>query len=203
MLVPTRLLLHCWHWQAFSLTCKSVGLETVPPLWPKSNLHLVRASRNKPDSHGSIDILVKKWILQVMVVGSNSRTKENRANSKPNSKPGRSRVGQTGIAHQTGCIDHVQLIHQLPRVFKSSVEHETSKAHKEVAKVGNLENRIVSISSTALDTFPGTVPVHDVRPGIHDLGRVIRGIVVLSHLSWALPRAVTLFLPLHTTVTST
>jgi len=63
------------------------------------------------------------------------------------------------------------------------VKHEAPKSDEEVAIVGDLEDLIMTVSATALDTLPGSVPEHEICEGVDYFGGIVRGIVVL--LCWS------------------
>ncbi len=46
---------------------------------------------------------------------------------EPKAEETRARVGEGGIAHQAGCIDHGELIDELHWVFQCGVEEKTAR----------------------------------------------------------------------------
>lgn len=90
-------------------------------------------------------------------------------------------VAQARIPHQTSCVDHIQFVNQLPRVFQGCVKHEAAEADEEVAVVGDFEDVIVAVPTAALDTLPGTVPEHQIGESVDYFGRVVCCVVVLDN----------------------
>lgn len=59
------------------------------------------------------------------------------------------------------------------------MEHEAAESHEQITVVGDLKDSVVVVPATALDSFPGAIPEHEIREGVHDFGGVVGGIVVL------------------------
>ena len=70
------------------------------------------------------------WVLQVMVVERDEERKANKGNSKNDGEGRTARVGEGRVAHQTGGVDHGELIDELHGVFQGCMEQEASGAHK-------------------------------------------------------------------------
>ena len=59
------------------------------------------------------------------------------------------------------------------------MEEEAACSHHEVSQQSNTEDLIMSISTTAENALNTEPHKHQVRQGVHDLGRIWGGIVVL------------------------
>ena len=97
----------------------------------------------------------------------------------------RARVRECRVAHQTGGVNHGELVDELHRVFEGGVEEEAAGADEQVADVADEEDGVVAVFSAGGDAPVGEVDEEEVRECINYFSRVGCCVVVLQSVSRA------------------
>ena len=68
----------------------------------------------------------------------------------------------------------------LGRTFERRVEKEAPCAHNEISNEGDKEDAVVAIAQAVVYALEREIDEQEIREGIHDLGRVDGGIIILA-----------------------
>ena len=105
------------HLDSLLLAGETVFFPRAPPPRAQRHLHGVHAAQDDDNSQDSVRVLVENGVLEVVVVQGNEDSQAREGDGQEETDAGWSRVGERGVAHQTGCVDHRQLIDQLHGVY--------------------------------------------------------------------------------------
>lgn len=98
------------HLFAPLLPLQPVLLARVAPFRPKGHLHGVHAAQDNDRGQDRVGILVEHWVLEVVVVECDEDGQSEEGDREEESHTRGARVGERGIAHQAGRVDHGQLV---------------------------------------------------------------------------------------------
>ena len=119
------------------------------------------------------------WILQVVVVEGDEEREAHKRDPENGGERGAARVGEGHVAHETGGVDHGELVDELHWVFQRRVEQEAPRTHEQVSDEGYDKNLVMVLLEAGSDAAVAEVHEEEVREGVDYLGGVVRHVVVL------------------------
>ena len=106
---------------------------------------------------------MKCRILQVVIVQRDKHRQPDQGQGEIDAEGARLGVGEGGVAHEAGGIDHAELVDELHRVFERGVEEEGASADEEVADEGDQEDGVVRVAPAGADAKVGQIDKEEVR----------------------------------------
>lgn len=158
----------------------------------QAHLHDVHAPQQDDSGQQGVHVLVEGRVLQVVVVAGDKGGEAEQEDAEQLGVEARLAVGEGGVEHQAGGVDHGELVDELHGVLEGAVEEEAPGADDEVAEEGDEEDAVMVVAQAVVDALEGEVDEQQVRERVDNLGAVDGGIVVLcevlERLCWVCSR---------------
>lgn len=99
--------------QTLPLALQAVLLARLAPFRAERHFHRVHAAQDDNGGQERVRVLVEDRVPEVVVIQGDEDRETGQEDCKKDPDPGRSRVREGCVAHQTRRVDHGELIHQL------------------------------------------------------------------------------------------
>jgi hypothetical protein len=144
-----------------------------------ADFHDIHRAQQHDRGQDRVRVLVERRVLQVVVVSRDEDRQTRESETQQSPERLLALVLERGPEHQTGGVDHGELVDELHRIFQGRVESEAAGADDEVAHEGEQEDALMVLLQAVADAAVGEVDEQEVGEGVYDLGGVSGRVVVL------------------------